>query len=150
MAIITQKSCWALFPIVIEQFWPQFIYFFTFWYSVYIGVYPVPLRLFIRTSKTLMRLSVFFLKIFRSKMFLLCSYFPWNLNTCQRQKLLLVLIILSNFYIMCERATGGDSLHARCNFWCLIMASIKFDVVCNMSCYYFVSKFYKTYQSLLF
>ena len=37
--------------ILIEQFSPQFIYLLTFWYFVH---------LFIRTSKTLMRLSAFF------------------------------------------------------------------------------------------
>ena len=69
--------------VLIEQFLPQFIYLFIFWYSVYLGVHPVPLRFFIKTRKILMRLNVFSTpKVWSRKMFLLCSYFLWNIRTC--------------------------------------------------------------------
>ena len=32
--------------LLIEYFSPQFVYLFTFWYSVYLGVHPVPQSLF--------------------------------------------------------------------------------------------------------
>ena len=38
--------------------------------------------LFIRTSKVLMRLNILFLEVYSCNMFLLCSYFLWNISTC--------------------------------------------------------------------
>ena len=60
--------CFFFFPanlvfrfnlMLIEQFSPQFIYLFIFWYCTYLQVYPVPLCFFIGTPKSLMRLNVF-------------------------------------------------------------------------------------------
>ena len=56
------------------------LWLFLFWYYVYLEVHPVSQRLFIRTSKILMRLDFFFfLKTQSRKMFLLYSYFPLNI-----------------------------------------------------------------------
>ena len=48
--------------VLFRSFLPQFIYLFTFWYSVYLGVNLEPSRFFIKTSKVLMRLNVVFLE----------------------------------------------------------------------------------------
>ena len=37
--------------------------------------------------------------VFSHKLFLFCSYFPWNILTCKQQKLLLTLTILSNWEV---------------------------------------------------
>ena len=69
----------------------------------------MPLRFFLRTSKTLMRLSVFFWKVYGCKIF--HETFPQangkNHSRCQYFPLI---------FIWCERATVGDSMRARCNF----------------------------------
>ena len=44
------------------------------WYITDLEVYPVPLHVFIRNSKILMRLGLLFLKVFSFKMLWLCSY----------------------------------------------------------------------------
>ena len=56
-----------------------FVYHLIFYRS---WSYSVPLRFFIRTSKFLMRFDIIFSKFFSFKIFLLCSYFPWNIIPC--------------------------------------------------------------------
>ena len=61
--------------VLIKYFLPQSINLSTFWYSVYLEVYPVLLSSFIRTSIILIRINIFF-RIAATK----CSYFVLNFH----------------------------------------------------------------------
>ena len=102
--------------VLIEYFFPKLVYFFTFRYSVYLGVHPVPLSFFIRTNKLLMRLIVTH-----------CSYyvsvFHKTFAIVNGKKFLLILINL--IFAWFERTIVGDSLHIWRNFWWLIITSTK-------------------------
>ena len=79
-------------------------------YITGLEVCPVPLRFFIRNSKTLMRLGVLFLTVFSFKM--LCSYFFMkNAYTAK-----ITLDVKNCVYAAYEL---GNSLHVRRNFWSL-------------------------------
>ena len=61
----------------------------TFWLLIFYGScssFASSTSLLIRIIKILNRLNVDFYRVFNLNMFLLCSYFPWNIVTCWRQK----------------------------------------------------------------
>ena len=89
---------WMIFARIYLPFY-RFTTFTTLWILKFIQCLKA---FFKRTGKTLMRLNVFFLKVFTVSKFLLRSYFLWNIYTWYRQKLLLTLIILSDFYMLCK------------------------------------------------
>ena len=66
--------------------------------------------MFFMTSKNLMRLNAVFWKVYSRRMFFL---FTWNIRN---------IFLIFTWY---ERATVGNSLHVRNNFWCVTMTSAK-------------------------
>ena len=57
----------------------------TFWLLIFYGScssFASSTSLLIRIIKILNRLNVDFYRVFNLNMFLLCSYFPWNIVTC--------------------------------------------------------------------
>ena len=69
---------WIIF---ITIYWP-FCFLIHVWYFTDLEVYPLLLLFFIKITKILIKLSVFFLKSFRLKIFLLCPYFSRKTFTC--------------------------------------------------------------------
>ena len=84
-------------------------------YSVYPGVHPVPLSLFLRASKNLMRPNAFFESLQPQNVLMMFLFSMKHL-----QKLI---------FTLCERATIADSLHVWRNFWCLLRLELNW---CSM------------------
>ena len=95
-------------------------------YSTDFEVLPMPLRLFIKTNKVLMRFNVLFVKFSSSKCS--CLIFHEKFLPVNMELLLMAKITpdVNNDLLFVHAVQElHSSLHGTHNFWCLIMASNK-------------------------
>ena len=106
-----QEGYWSIicYQLFVTFFMDRnYVCFFLFFWE-WLSFKTVPLRFFIRTSKVLMRLMSFFEGLqLKNVLLIVFFFFSWNIRTCERQKLLPMLIILY-FYTVWKSYFGKFS-----------------------------------------